>query len=235
MITLDSHISFTDNDIIKWNNNINTSINIQPQYNNGNYVDILIYNRVSFGSPMVLGDIDRIEEPIIEHKVDFSVPSEYIDIFNKIIDSTCNSQMMSRVSINSMKYDITKPKVILKMVEHSFNKSEYVRFEYVLNGKLSSVMMYDKFISTANDIFNMMIDMNFKVGEIVSNKLDKGKNYIVKNYRYISTELRYVLIEILENNSLIIKYGDEVEFRKDDVCNSRDNRIEQILSKNENT
>lgn len=234
MIILDDHISFNDNDIIKWNTKLNLPISVQPQYNNGNYIDIIICETLlSYQNPISYGKPDRITEPTIDHKISLSVPIEYVEIFKEIFNDVSKLKMMSRISMNGGNYEIPQPSVIIKEVEHTLNKKDYLRLEYSINGKISSIIMYDKFISTTNDIFNMMINMSFEVGSIVSTKDDKGKNYIVKNYKFRNNELRYTLIEILENSSPIIKYGDEITLRKEEVCASRDNRIEQILNKSE--
>lgn len=222
------NISLSSSDILNWNNYISKKTNIpiviRPRYNNMIYVDV----------SYELFDKVHKQDLYIKHDINFSILKESSNIFNEILDSVLNLKMMSCINDESnTRIDINKPDIILNTSEHYLDNKEYIRFEYQVSGHVISVMSYDKYINTAKEIFKEYSNMEFPINSIVSIKDDRSKNYLVKNYKFISNKISYVLIEI-DNIDTFISYGDEILIDIDRICHNRDNKIIGILKKSTN-
>jgi hypothetical protein len=104
-------------------------------------------------------------------------------------------------------------------------------------------MAYDMFLEDTINYFSEIFGYNedgtevnllkFPIGTIVSKSKDKSKDYLVLEYRYKKLDGKYsidYLISEMISNGLIIKYGDIENGYENDLCYSRNSRIDDILN-----
>jgi hypothetical protein len=116
-------------------------------------------------------------------------------------------------------------------------------YSYTFKGKLSSIMAYVMFLEDTINYFSEIFGYNedgtevnllkFPIGTIVSKSKDKSKDYLVLEYRYKKLDGKYsidYLISEMISNGLIIKYGDIENGYENDLCYSRNSRIDDILN-----
>lgn len=227
------NISLFDSDIIDWNNYISQKttipIVIRPRYNTSIYIDVSYEIFEKFGS-ISKSNLEK-DHLTIDYNINFSILTEHCLIFNQILDNVLSLKMMSCINDESNnRTNIINPNIIFSTSEHTLDNKEYTRFEYKLSGHLISVMSYDKYINTAKEIFKEYSNVEFQINSIVSTKDDRSRNYLVKNYKFISNKISYILIEIV-NIDTIISYGDEILVNPISICNNRDIKISEILKK----
>ena len=75
--------------------------------------------------------------------------------------------------------------------------------------------------------------LKYPIGTIVSTNQDKSKDYLVLDYKYRKLDGKYFIDFIASemlNEGVIIKYGDIKVFHENDLCYSRNSRIDDILN-----
>jgi hypothetical protein len=130
-------------------------------------------------------------------------------------------------------------------IEHTVLNRDFIKYTYKFSGKLASIIAYISYLEDAITYFQMIWGYNeegeeicltkYKIGDIVSVKNDKSKDFLVVDYYYdrINDDYKidYVISEMMSNpNSSVIKYGDGLKESEDNLTYSRNNRIDNILN-----
>lgn len=238
----------TDKDILKWNDRLsNSNYRLNPRYNNRNgHPDISInyINDQKFG----LSEIKETIEPTIKYEFSFSVIKNRKDEFFILLN-----KMLKRKLITHFVYqDSNKPidtyegsEIEKSTIEHSVLNKNFIKNTYRFNGKLTSIIAYISYLEDAISYFQMIWGYNedgsescltkYKIGDIVSLKSDKSKDFLVVDYYYDRIgedyKIDYIISEMMFNTSLsVIKYGESLKQSEDNLTYSRSNRIDNILN-----
>lgn len=253
-----SNVNFlTDVEILKWNDRlIGSDYVVKPTYGHKtSYPELMIFQKSRIGSSL-LGYNDQLQsmDPSIKFDFIFSVASNrtqnFFDIFEKIINREFVTEFVYNSPGNNQpkSYTISIPDDLIKFKgeeEHYLLKKKYTKYTYKFTGKLSSIMCYVSCLTDTINIFELMWGydedsnekclLEYPIGTIVSIKKDKSKDYLVLEYKYEKStngefEIKFICSEMLNTDSCIIQYGDTKIYKSDELCYSRNNRIDDILN-----
>jgi hypothetical protein len=189
-------------------------------------------------------------DPFITYKFSFSVAKNrtefFFNLFKKVSGEVENKVIYVDQSNNEKMTDVIFTDEIIsnkEVTEHSIQDKDYTMYSYTFKGKLSSIMAYVMFLEDTINYFSEIFGYNedgtevnllkFPIGTIVSKSKDKSKDYLVLEYRYKKLDGKYsidYLISEMISNGLIIKYGDIENGYENDLCYSRNSRIDDILN-----
>jgi hypothetical protein len=247
----------TDSDIIRWNNRLNKSIySITPRYNTRNgYPDIIISEKLESRIPAVPLVKSGIEDPIINYIFSFSVVShrkdEFFEILHKLLKEKFGTRFLtiSNKSPDSLGIrDIILDESILGKYhtqDHKILNRTFIKYTYDFNNRLTDIICILSYIEDTIEFFQLIWGydeegkeiclLDFPVGSVVSKNNDKSKDFIVIEYLYKKVNskfnIEYIVSEIIyDSKSPIIKYGESFIISKDEICHSRNNRIDNILN-----
>ena len=241
----------SDKKILSWNDRLqNSEYRLKPEFTpRSSFPEITIWHK----SSNIMGGSDRISQtldPHINYKFSFSVSSnrteQFFDILNKLLklpfetyftykEQDYNIELNGGVNIVSSKKEET----------HKLLEKEYTRFTYDFSGKLTHVIAYISCIEDTIAYFekiwgydekgNEHCLLKYPIGSIVSTTKDKSKDYLVLDYSYEKDTndnyfVDYHCCEMLNTNSPIIQYGESNLYYEDELCFSRNNRIDDILN-----
>jgi hypothetical protein len=245
----------TDSDIIRWGNRLNnSSYYITPRYNTRNgYPDIIISEKIESGIPGTLIK-SGIEDPIINYSFSFSVVShrkdEFFEILYKLLKDKFGTKFLTiseSLDLNKIR-DINLDESILSRYytqEHKILNRTFIKYTYDFNNRLTDIICILSYIEDAIEFFQLIWGydeegkeiclLDFPVGSVVSKNSDKSKDFIVIEYIYKKVnskfKIEYIISEIIyDNKSPIIKYGESFIISKDEICHSRNSRIDSILN-----
>jgi hypothetical protein len=250
----------TDSDILKWNNRLNKSIySITHRHNTRNgYPDIIISETRESGLPGMPLVKFGIEDPIINYSFSFSVVShrkdEFFEILHKLLKDKFDTKFLtiSNKSPESLDYanvrDITLDESILGKYykqDHKILNRNFIKYTYDFNNRLTDIICTLSYIEDTIEFFqliwgydeegNEICLLDFPIGSIVSKNSDKSKDFLVIEYLYKKMDskfnIEYIVSEIIyDSKSPIIKYGESFIINKDEICHSRNNRIDNIIN-----
>jgi hypothetical protein len=76
--------------------------------------------------------------------------------------------------------------------------------------------------------------IKYPIGTLVSDVNDKSKDYLILDYQYRKIDknyyIDYELTEVIGGYSSVIKYGDVKIMTENNICFSRNGRIDDILN-----
>ncbi len=239
----------TDLEILKWNDRLfGSKYQVKPHYGNKmSYPELLVFKKDYNGGLLTIPD------PSINFDFIFSVSSNrtqnFFDILDKIIKKDFITEFTHHVGNNKYESNnilITDGLVTSKSEEeHYLLKRKYIKYTYKFTGKLSSIMAYVSCISDSINIFELIWGydekgnehclLDYPIGTIVSIEKDKSKDYLVLEYKYEKSTnnefiIKYICSEMLNTDSCIIQYSDTKIYKSDELCYSRNNRIDDILN-----
>jgi hypothetical protein len=238
----------TDSEILKWNDRLEKSnFRLMPRYNTRNGHPDISINFVTNHFPGA-SEIKETLDPVIDYEFSFSVIKNRKDEFCILVKKMFNYKFETQLSFDdkSKSIDVFKEEDILKTeIQHSVLNREFIKYTYKFKGKLSSIIAYISYLEDAINFFQLLWGYNeegeeicltkYKIGDIVSFKDDKSKDYLIIDYLY--TKLGkdysvdyYVSEMIIDNNTCIIKYGDSLKASESQITWSRDSRINDILN-----
>lgn len=128
---------------------------------------------------------------------------------------------------------------------HEIYNRTYVKYTYKFNGRLSSIMSYITIVEDAIEFFSNTWGydekgeehclVKYPIGTVVSKVKDKSSDFLVLDYNYVVDYKEYIINYVIsemftDEKSMIIKYGDSETVREDDLCYSRNDRIDNILN-----
>lgn len=240
----------TDKEILSFNEILEkTLIRVSPISNHKGTYDIGIsvnmtidrmYDKIS---PLVY-------EPMIDYEMIFSISSKrnnfFLDLLKKISDKTVDIRVILdgvRNEKNILYLTNTKSlNIDIKEENHMINNILYIKYNHKVSGRLSEIILYKSNIENSINIMQSIweyengVEVNlvqWNIGDIVALVENKSKDYIILDYSYRKVNDSYIIdflaSEILDINKCVIKYGKSEILRKDDICYSRNNRIDNIL------
>lgn len=244
----------SDSEILSWNKRIEKSdYCVFAQYNNrSSHPDISYRQKVKNQYSDVFVPIT---EPFMRFQFVFSIASNREEFFfdilkrlrlEKIGTKSSYSQKSSPNSEETKISDITVNEGIVENVDkevHNFFEKEYVRYRYTFAGKLGSIMAYVSYLEDAIKYFSMIWGyseeghevclIKYPIGTIVSPIKEKSKDFLILEYKFTKIgsnyHIDYIASEVL-SKSVVISYGEVLEFKESDICFSRNNRIDNILN-----
>lgn len=249
----------SDTDIIDFNNNLNDNrFIIRPEYTPFSSWPVIGFYLNTTHSDFMRRDygIDyakvngRITEPEIEYFFSFSVCEKRIDDFYDILDNILSREFENLVysdSTDKHSNIIVNSNIIKSKNEttHTYINRSYKKIDYIFRGKVSSIMGYLKAIKNSIEFFGRIWGyseegeetclLKYPIGNIVSTTRDRSKDFLVFGYYYDqlgdSFEILYEVYEILsDEKSSIIKYGDKLTLREDELTLSRTAQVNSILN-----
>jgi len=194
------------------------------------------------------------DDPIINYNFKFSVikhrKDELFNIFEKLIkEGITNSLYCGLTSDDKSKYkeiDLLVDKKESTM-DHSINNREYIKYDYDLTGKLTSIIGYLTLLEDAIEFYQKIWGysedgseiklIKYPIGSIVSLLPDKSTDYLVVDYDYfydnISKDcykIRYLISKMIYDESPVIKYDKSILSNEYELSYSRNDRIKNILN-----
>jgi len=236
----------TDKEILSFNEILEElPIRVHPISNHKGTYDIEILNNMIHNKILPL-----LYEPTIDYEIIFSITSKrnefFLDLLKKISDKGVNINVILSGGQNEKNIlDLTNTKSLninIKKESHMINNISYIKYDHKVNGRLSEIILYKSNIENAINIMQSIWEyenetevnlVKWDIGDIVSLVENKSKDYIILDYSYRKVNDSYIIdflaSEILDINKCVIKYGKSEILRKDDICYSRNNRIDNIL------
>lgn len=230
-----------ENDIEKWNK----SSPIGIRFVSYSRVDALTFNRYSDVSVVRYDDYNRNPSNFslrttgfkTKHTKMFSISKDGVNLFDEIFDIVFKSPSLfniydqvegttSKVDINNLSIEFTKK-------EQMFLNREYVLYTYEISGNLFEIMLYDKIISNALDIYNSVVNnMRFEPHDIVCVDDDRTKDSII--LKTIITPIdegynvEYLIADIIENDIISIEYDNHSVVSSNRLRESRNVALSEI-------
>jgi hypothetical protein len=243
----------TDSEIYKWNDILNEKqlgYNLYPLYSNNNSnVDVKI---IFHNNEYNINNIQRsYKEPYIKYDYRFSIYKETFDFFNLILDKIIIDNIETSVFIETIdnnlsipnlskkrKIQISNTNVEKKVLTHKIDNNEYVMLDYKFEGLLCDIMGYYSLLKRCIHIFNNhwnVVD-NKLVPLFKWNKFDIASdlfnNEIIIDDIYIDSVYNKNIcysVRIINNNNNYIEYSQQFVLRQDEIKNSRNEIISNIL------
>ncbi len=241
----------TDKEIIKWNTRLEKSdYLVYPSMNNRSSEPDIAYRQVikntGIGETYV-----NVTEPFIRYKFTFSISSNreesFFDILKKLSTEPFGTKSVYITNQNQEK--ISEVEFSEKIIDnkerfnHKIYDKEYVRYTYSFVGKLGSIMAYVSYLEDAISFFSSIWGyeedgkevclLKYPIGTIVSPNKEKSKDLLVLDYKfskfYDKYFVDYVANEIVYSGT-IITYGESNTYKEEDLCFSRNSRIDNILN-----
>lgn len=249
-----------DSEILKWNDRLSkTPFMVYPKSNlKGSHPHISFRQKTNYragaGVPSGMGIefVETLDPQINNYQFVFSVAknrvSNFFDIFDRLREeefgtTTCYTDTNNTNKIGEIK--ITDDVVVKKdQSVHKILEKEYVRFSYTFTGKLSQIMGYVFYLEDTIEFFSNLWGYNedgteehlikYPIGTLVSDVKDKSKDYLILDYHFRKIDKKYYidyeLTEVLGGYSSVIKYGDVKILKENEICFSRNGRIDDILN-----
>lgn len=246
-----------DRDLLKWNERMDKSpyrVRVNSTWVN-NHQLVSFYVREIPGSPhLIYNDAQSIREcqdPVVKWEFSFSVVESRKDEFLKILSRLLSKGIENHVDVygdgkKHEKVNITS-EILTSSDEttHEIYNRTYVKYTYKFNGRLSSIMSYITIVEDAIEFFSNTWGydekgeehclVKYPIGTVVSKVKDKSSDFLVLDYNYVVDYKEYIINYVIsemftDEKSMIIKYGDSETVREDDLCYSRNDRIDNILN-----
>jgi hypothetical protein len=250
----------SESEILKWSDKLASNketslIKLIPRSNLRNrYPDISI--GYTSGSSLLGFNISTMESVKIDYIFTFSISEkrekDFLEIFNKRLKVNFSTKssfskqnrewvgepIITDININADNiYNIEK-------TAHSLSNTPYIRYSYYFTGDIYEIIAYVTYLEDSLNICSMLWGydekgnehdlLKYKIGSIVCVLPDKSKDYIVLDYHFNivdnNIKISYIVSELIFNNTPVIKYGKSTTLVDEDICFSRNNRIDDILN-----
>ena len=239
-----------DSEILNWNDRLkNTDYMVGAPYGVRSPAPHISFRQVvknrGIGDTFVM-----TLDPTLDFQFSFSVAKNRVDlfwdIFNNWYEEKIGNEVLYTDNNNNQKiYEIKVTEDIItekKEILHSILSKEYIKYSYKFKGRLSSIMGYVMFLEDTIDIFSKLYgytedgqEVNltkFQIGSIVSKVDDKSKDYLVIDIypqkMGLNFYIDYHITEVLTIGE-IIRYGSTQKVSENEICFSRNSRIDDIL------
>lgn len=241
--------SLTDSEILNWNNKFEDSYySLAPVYSEDLSINVKIFPNYKYSQRNYITDF---KIPIIKHIFIFSVSKNKKDDFFMILNKLFKDyHFSSKVIINNNIFNIKIDNSIINSIdqtEHLFNKISFIKYKYEFMGEVSSIISYISYLEDAINCFQKIWGYNedgkelnllkYNIGDIVSLKGNKSKDFLILDYNFLKLigqnnfEIKYSISEMLfDFKSGIIKYDKIIECDENELCYSRNSRIDDILN-----
>lgn len=246
-----------DTEILRWNERLDGSnIMVYPVSNTRSSEPDILYKQLYKSHN--LNNFVQIPEPFINFTFSFSISSSREKEFFKIFDILIKEKFGTK-SIYSNKHeygagfiqdekatDISFSESVVEnksSLLHKVKEKEYVRWTYNFSGKLGHIMAYVSYLEDTIEFFskiwgydeqgNEYCLVKFSLGSVVSPLTDKSKDLLVIDYKYTNLfgkfYIDYQASEMKMKGNVII-YGNPKTYKEDELCFSRNQRIDDILN-----
>lgn len=239
-----------DSEILNWNDRLkNTDYMVGAPYGVRSSAPHISFRQVIKNRG--IGDTFTMTlDPTLDFQFSFSVAKNRVDLFWDIFHNWYEEKIGNEVlytdgNNNQKFYEVKVTEDIItekKEIPHSILNKEYIKYSYKFKGKLSSIMAYVMFLEDTIDIFSKLYgytedgqEVNltkFQIGSIVSKVDDKSKDYLVVDIypqkMGLNFYIDYHITEVLTIGE-IIRYGSTQKVSENEICFSRNSRIDDIL------
>lgn len=239
-----------DSEILNWNDRLkNTDYMVGAPYGVRSSAPHISFRQVIKNRG--IGDTFAMTlDPTLDFQFSFSVAKNRVDLFWDIFHNWYEEKIGNEVlytdgNNNQKIYEVKVTEDIItekKEIPHSILSKDYIKYSYKFKGKLSSIMAYVMFLEDTIDIFSKLYSYTedgqevnltkFQIGSIVSKKDDKSKDYLVVDIypRKMGLDfyIDYHITEVLTIGE-IIRYGSTQKVSENEICFSRNYRIDDIL------
>lgn len=241
-----------DSEILRWNQRLEkTPYMVYPKSNlQGSHPHISFRQKTSpvFGNEL----IETLDPTINGYKFVFSVAKnrvdDFFDIFNKLIREQIGTKTSYSTSDNDQRLsDIQFSEKIIETKDsqiHTIGQKEYIRYSYTFSGKLSQIMAYVFYLEDTIEFFSKIWGyseegheiclIKYPIGSIVSHLKDKSKDFLILDYEFRKLgkdyHIDYQVTEVLGGYNSVVRYGDVDSLRENEICFSRNGRIDDILN-----
>jgi hypothetical protein len=198
----------------------------------------------------------EINEPCADPKIifnfSFSVTenrkNNFFDLLEKLQKNKINTKVINPIqSKNDHRIDpieeLSNTDFKIEETTHKLLNKTYIKYSYSFYCRLSTIISTISYLEDTIKFFEKIwgYDENgseycllkYPIGSVISPIKDKSRDYLIIDYLYLNNDfgykIDYVATEITEA-SVIIKYGETKRFSDDDICFSRNNRIDNILN-----
>ena len=248
----------TDKEILNWNKRLDKSgYMVYPSPNRRSSEPDISYRQIVKNGPGIGDTFVETTEPFIRYKFTFSVASNrketFFEIFNRIAEESFGTKSIYQYddhnNIVGKSEKVTSIEFNDSIIDsksesnHMISEKEYTRFTYNFAGKLGSIMAFISYLEDTINIFSMMWGyendgsevslLKYPIGTIVSPKDDKSKDLLILDYKfskiYDKYYIDYYASEMLTTGT-VITYGNSEEYKEENLCFSRNNRIDNILN-----
>ncbi len=241
----------SDSEILNWNERLkNTNFMVIPTYGHKNSWPLISFKQTSRDGTSTI-----TMDPFLDFQFSFSVVKNRVDFFWDIFENWYEDKVGNEVlyqdnnninnNFNNKVYAIAVTDSIItdkKETEHTILNKDYIKYTYNFKGKLSSIMAYVMFLEDAIEIFSKLYGYSedgtevsltkFQIGSMVSKKDDKSKDYLLIDISPIKIGkdyyIDYHISEVLAVGD-IIRYGATQKVSENEICFSRNSRIDDIL------
>jgi hypothetical protein len=242
-----------DSEILKWNerlpiSDISGGYMVSPQYGSKNSYPMISFKYHSKRDM----SFSPTTEPFLEFQFSFSVAKNRVDLFWDIFENWYENEIGNEVLFDSGGDNIKVSSIIVSdsiiqsksEINHMISSKEYVKYTYNFKGKLGSIMAYVMFLEDTIDIFSTIygytedgVEVNltkYQIGDMVSKTSDKSKDYLIIDIspKKVGKKfyIDYHISEVLTIGD-IIRYGSTQKVSDNEICYSRNSRIDDILDK----
>ena len=238
-----------DSEILKWNRRLEKTPNmVYPKSNHQGSNPHISFRQKTLGDLIT----ETIDPHLNNYQFVFSVAKNrvdnFFDIYNTLKEEDFGTKICYTGRDNTDKISdiIINENIVVKKESHThkISEKEYVRYSYTFTGKLSQIMAYVFYLEDTIEFFSKIWGYNedgteeslikYSIGTLVSDVLDKSKDYLILDYQYRKIDknyyIDYELTEVLGGYSSVIKYGDVCTVRENEICFSRNGRIDDILN-----
>ena len=238
--------NLTDTEILNWNDKLESSnYMLRPQYTSqSSYCDIVFVEKVRQRGNLGIDFVDTTD-PTIKFKFIFSIASNRVDDFWKIFDKRKRIPLSNKTSGTLKNLEFTDKIIDSKdSTNHLVKEKEFTRFIYTFHGKLSQIIAYVTVLEDTIKFFEKIWGydetgkeyclVNYPIGSVCSMKKDKSSDFVVLDYEYSivfgSHDIHYKVAKMIWNEkSPVVQYGEVILAVDNDLCFSRNNRIDNIL------
>jgi hypothetical protein len=249
-----------DRDLLKWNERMDKStyrVRVNSNWVN-NHQLVSFYLREISDSPHPIYNVSQpikdcrdCPDPVVKWEFSFSVVESRKNEFLKILERLLLKGVANHVDLygdGSKHEKINISEDILTSsdeTKHEVYNRSYVKYTYKFNGRLSSIMSYITIIEDAIEFFSNIWRydekgeehclIKYPIGTVVSKVKDKSNDFLVLDYDYVVDYKKYIINYVIskmyiDKKYMTIKYADPEKVSEDDLCYSRNNRIDNILN-----
>jgi hypothetical protein len=236
----------SDTEILSWNRRLKDHWSLYPKYGYQHSHPVIVIRQI-----VRRGGIDELAEttdPHIKFEFIFSVSNNRVDDFFRIFDKLKSEKFGTHWSFNDTEklIDLDTRIIVNKSTsEHRIGNKDFIRHQYSLEGKLTSVMALVTILEDTIHFVDSMwgydtegVEVNlikFPIGSVVSPKDNKSEDWLVIDYEFEifnnKHEIRYRIAQMkFSKNSSVIKYEDVGVYSEDLLTWSRNSRIDEILN-----
>lgn len=224
-----------DVEIFNWNDEIQENVNYP---NKKISIKQLHDNFNSYPSIKIEDNFEFISN--FKYRLIFSVQSSKVDDFYNILKNLKkNGVPKNFVVVDGIKreFEIKEDILVVETTKFKLLEDEFTTFDFSFNGNLSHIIPYVTIIQDSLRYLKVISDdksCKFRIGDVVSLKTNRSKNLLINSYVFQKVDrdfkVLYEASEIMENDGIVIRYGDVSIYSSNELTTSRNFKIDSILN-----